>query len=256
MGYMQDSVVLEQLCMLADQLAPENQQVDINLICESFCGIIDDQLEITISKPRKPSDHNKPWWDENLNVLAQKVRHSFKAWERNGELKSAYLNSQKESCKLVHKTKRRFRRERQLKLLEQQKYKPKLFWNFIKGIGSATQQLPTPVCTSNGEVVTEGNQVLNVWRDYFCSLLNPTNPEKAASSPLEPLKLDASILNESFSYEEVKAAVLSNHNNKSPGYDQIKPMFITKEACICFLYSPSLTTVSITELPLKLGLKL
>ena len=115
---MQDSVVLEQLCMLADQLAPENQQVDT----ESFCGIIDDQLEITISKPRKPSDHNKPWWDENLKVLAKKVRHSLKAWERNkqnGKLKSAYLNSQKEFCKLVHKTKCRFRRERQLKLLEQ-----------------------------------------------------------------------------------------------------------------------------------------
>ena len=27
MGYMQDSVVLEQLCMLADQLAPENQHL-------------------------------------------------------------------------------------------------------------------------------------------------------------------------------------------------------------------------------------
>ena len=133
----------------------------------------------------------------------------------------------------MRKTKCHFSRER--KLLEQQKYKPQLFWNFIKSVGSATQQLPTSVCTSNSEVVTEGNQVLSVWRDYFCSLLNSTNPEKAASPSLEPLKLDASILNESFSYEEVKAAVLSNHNNKSPGYDQIKPMFIKNEACICFL---------------------
>ena len=149
---MQDSVILEQLCILADQLAPGNQQVDVNLIYKSFCSIIDDQLEITTSKPRNPSDHNKPW----LKALAKKVRHSFKVWERNkqnGELKSAYLNSQKEFSKLVRKTKRRFRRERQLKLLEQQKYKPKLFWNFIKGIGSATQQLPTSVCTPNGEVV-------------------------------------------------------------------------------------------------------
>ena len=235
MGYMQDSVVLEQLCMLADQLASENQQVDINLIYESFCGIIDDQLEITISKPRKPSDHNKPWWDENLKVLAQKVRHSLKIWERNkqnGELKSAYLNSQKEFCKLVRKTKRRFRRERQLKLLEQQKYN--LFGILSRVLGLLLSNCMS-VCTSNGEVVTEGNQVLSVWRDYFCSLLNPTNPVKTASFPLEPLELDASILNESFSYEEVKAAVLSNHNNKSPGYDQIKPMFIKNEACIRFL---------------------
>ena len=119
-GYMQDSIVLEQLCMLANQLAPENQQVDINLV-------------------------------------------------------TAYLNSQKEFSKLVRKTKHCFRRERQLKLLEQQKYKPKLYWNYIMCIGSATQQLPTSVCTPKGEVVTEGNQVLGVWSDYFCSLLNPCN---------------------------------------------------------------------------------
>ena len=138
----------------------------------------------------------------------------------------------------MRKTKRRFRRERQLKLLEQQKYKPKHFWNFIKSIGSTTQQLPTSVCTPNGEVVTEENQVLNVWRDYFCSLLNPTSSEKATSPSLEPLKLDASILNDSFSYEEVKAAVLSNHNNKSPGYDQIKPMFVKKRGMYTFPAHP------------------
>ena len=88
----------------------------------------------------------------------------------------------------------------------------------------------------------------------FCSLLNPTNPEKATSPSLEPLELDPSVLNESFSYEEVKAAVLSNDNNKSPGYDQIKHMFIKNEACIRFLLTLFITIVSITELLLKLGL--
>ena len=93
---MQDDVTLEQLHLLSDQLSPENQEVDINLIYDSFCRILDKQLEITISKPRKPSDHNKLWWDENLKASAKKVRHSLKSWERNkqnGELKSAYLSS-------------------------------------------------------------------------------------------------------------------------------------------------------------------
>ena len=36
---------------LAAQLAPENQQVDINLIYKSSCEIIDDQLEINQESP-------------------------------------------------------------------------------------------------------------------------------------------------------------------------------------------------------------
>jgi len=48
--------------------------------------------------------------------------------------------------------------------------------------------------------------------------LFPSKPEKATTPFLEILNLDASKLNESVSNAEVKAAVLSNDNNKSPRY--------------------------------------
>ena len=157
------------------------------------------------------------------------MRHSLKAWEgnkQNNELKCAYLNSQKEFTELVRRSKCKFRRERKLKLSEQQKYKPRSFWNFVKDIGSATQQLPTSVSTSSGEVVTEAKEVFSGWKDYFCFLLNPTNPEKVTTPSFVTPNLNASELNVSFSYEVVKAAILSSDNNKTPGYDQIKLLFI------------------------------
>ena len=237
-GYMQNNVAINQLRILADQMSLQNQHVDINSVYDSFCNIVDAQLEVKTLNPKKTSDRENPWWDEHLKAMAKRVRLSLKAWEQNkgnGELKLAYMSNQKEFSKLVRKSKRRFRRGRQLKLLQQQKYKPKAFWHFVKGIGSTAQQLPNTVRTTDGEMVTETNDVLSEWKDYFCSLLNPQNPGHKAPHPIESLNLDASELNENFSYEEVKAAVLSNDNNKSPGYDQIKPLYIKNEACIHFL---------------------
>jgi len=108
-------------------------------------------------------------WNEELSTLAKKVRCALKAWERNksnGELKLAYLNLQRNFSKLVRKCKRQFRRERQMNLLEQQKNKPKDFWNFIKGIGRNSHKLPMSLQTADGTVVKEAGEVLEEWKDY------------------------------------------------------------------------------------------
>jgi len=104
---------------------------------------------------------------------------------------------------------------------------PNIFGTF-ESIDSATQQLPASVTISSGEVVTEANEVLRVLPFYTQQTLKKQPPS------LETLSLDASKLNESFSFEELKAAILSNDSNKSPGYDQIRPLFIRNEACIHF----------------------
>ena len=52
-GYMQSTVAVEQLSTLADQLSLHPQHVDINSIYDSFCSIVDEQLEVKIFNPRK-----------------------------------------------------------------------------------------------------------------------------------------------------------------------------------------------------------
>jgi len=53
-----------------------------------------------------------------------------------------------------------------MNLLEQQKNKPKDFWNFIKGIGRNSHKLPMSLQTADGTVVKEAGEVLEEWKDY------------------------------------------------------------------------------------------
>lgn len=241
--YMQDAATAGKVQSLAAQLLFDTSHVDVNTVYDSFCKVIDEQIgDQSPTNLSHTSNRRKAWWNEELRELAKAVRFSLKAWEQNksnNDLRELYLHSQKEFSKLVRKSKRRYRRERQNRLLDQQKRNPKAFWNFVKGIGSTTHELPSTMRTADGQTVTEGSEVLSMWRDYFCSLLNPhtSGHSLTAALPSESLNLDASELNATFSYEEVKSAILANDNAKSPGFDQIQPLFIKNDVCIDFLHS-------------------
>lgn len=77
-------------------------------------------------------------------------------------------------------------------------------------------------------VVNKMEEVLDAWKDYFCKLLNPRayNNRQDASHPIDSLHLDASELNNIISLDEVRKAVVANDDTKSPGFDQVKPVFI------------------------------
>ena len=241
-GYMQGKAVIDELGLLAAQLSLEALPIDLDTIYNSFCKIIDEQLVTKPFKhPKRSQNYNKAWWNEELSALAKKVRCTLKAWEGNkssSELKLAYLENQRNFSKLVRRSKRKFRRDRQVNLLEKQKSKPKEFWNFVKGIGSDRQELPTLVYGADGSVVNKTEEVLNTWKEYFCNLLNPksANNVQATTHSIDSLHLDASELSESLSYEEVRRAVFANDDGKSPGFDHIKPLFIKNEACVRFLH--------------------
>ena len=93
---------------------------------------------------------------------------------------------------------------------------------------------------ADGTVVSTPGEVLNTWKDYFCDLLNPKASHKLQTTahPIDCLHLDASELNETVSYEEVRQAVYANGDVKFPGFDHIRPsLFIKNKACVHFLHS-------------------
>ena len=129
-GFMQDEEVIEDLGALAAQFSLDTSHIDINQVYDSFCKIIDEQLETMVVKnPKGSQNFHKAWWNEELSTLAKKVRCALKAWERNksnGELKLAYLNLQRNFSKLVRKCKRQFRRERQMNFWNNKRISPKI----------------------------------------------------------------------------------------------------------------------------------
>ena len=57
--------------------------------------------------------------------------------EKYCESKLGYLSAQKFFCKYVCKYRRQFNNKRQLDLLQQQKYNPKLFWKKFSQLGGS-----------------------------------------------------------------------------------------------------------------------
>jgi len=89
-----------------------------------------------------------------LSELAKRVRSTLRAWE-NDRRNPAPMNNSSLVNWYIHKTRRQFRRQRQAKLLGQHKYKPKAFWDFIKGLCSAKPSIPNTVTSENGVNVNE-----------------------------------------------------------------------------------------------------
>ena len=137
---------------------------------------------------------------------------SLKKWEEeknNVNLKLNYLSAQKLFSKYVRKYRRQFNNKRQLDLLQQQKYNPKLFWKFSQLGGSgfpSGQTVPDSVINDQGHETSDKEEVLNTWRSYFSNLLN-AGTTLPVSSPPSDSDYDTSCLNDPISIKEVKAAV-------------------------------------------------
>lgn len=251
--YMLNQDPLDSLEALASKLEngilSPSQEVNLNAIYEDFCTIIDNQLDTKQVKGRsgkKNKNSAKEWWNDELGNMAKEVRNALKAWEANkadGELKSSYLQKQKLFSKSVRKYKRKFRRDRNDKLLQQQKKEPKKFWDFIKKLGGENgESFPDTVTNEKGERITEPSAVKEEWRNYFQNLLNPTNSPgitgeaHAHADQLRILELEPNELNIDIALEEVRTAICSMSTNKAPGVDGIRPAFIKNEACIKFIH--------------------
>ena len=86
---------------------------------------------------------------------------------------------------MVHKYKRKFRRDRNDKLLQRQKKDPKKFWDFIKKLGGENRgSFPDTVTDEKGKCITEPNAVKMEWTKYFEDLLNPLAPLVSLRKPM------------------------------------------------------------------------
>ena len=121
----------------------------------------------------------KEWLNDELGDLAKGVRQALRVWEANrtdAQLRVDYLQKQKEFSKTVRRCKRRHRRERNDRLLQDQRKNPKKFWEFIKNLGKESKGgLPDTVMNTEGECISDPNAVRAEWMNYFQKLLSGTH---------------------------------------------------------------------------------
>lgn len=257
-NYMQDETLVQKLETLTNLLRDRSLTTPVGNIDEiynEFCSIIDSQLDCKTITPKGNVNHRKAWWNKDLSALAREVRLALKKWEANKsnkDLKLAYLEKQKCFSKMVRGCKRKLRKARNDKLIENLGSNPRKFWTFIKNIGgSDSRNLPDTVTDSDGNKTSEPSQVREEWKKYFEGLLNPlnsnnhkqstdgNNPDIPNSypSPYPNQDVDCDELNDEISMEEVEAAIHANNDHKSPGIDGIRPAFIKNSACTQFIHA-------------------
>lgn len=248
--YFSSDQVISELLNLTNHLNDlthnkEEVNDEVNKVYSTFCTIIDDQLQHKRIPSKKNTSRTKPWWDAGLSALAREVESSLKAWELNtmdNSLKQVYVAKQKAFSKAIRRSKRQFRRKRQLEFLHQQKYKARTFWRRFKSLteNHVKDKLPEMVIDPQapGKEVCEPSEVLKVWEHYFHNLLNITSDSLVSdcvNSLPNPPSCDS--LNDPISLEEVESAVYANPTSKAAGFDKIRANYIKNAPCVSFLHT-------------------
>ena len=130
----------------------------------------------------------KPWWNTELSISWVKMCEAENKWlkctSRTDKIlyKAEYVKSRKSFDQKVQRCKRKYWFSLQNDLLEECDVNPNEFWRSIGKIGvsySGKKNIPEEVILENGEISADISEVLEKWKNDFCSLFNPT-PEVVA----------------------------------------------------------------------------
>lgn len=114
---------------------------------------------------------------------------------------------------------------------------PKLFWSFVKGRKRDSSTFPDMI--SDGEYIAKtGEEVCELFATYFASVYNDAQPNPAELNTSSPELKNDCFAGVSFTHEQVLRKLEDLDENKSPGSDNIPPLFI--KLCAEVLVDPLL----------------
>jgi hypothetical protein len=245
--YFKSEEILRELHTLEEKMAARNvSENEINGIYDDFCEVIKKQLLCKRVKKRIGGTRHarsQPWWSSRLAELRDEVAQALQEWKndkRTVEKRLGYIGRQKDFDKEVKHAKRRYLREQQQKLLEDQRYRPQSFWKKLN-LGRSKKQaaIPETVLDDHGNEIIHKTGVLDCWRAYFEQLYN-VNVEGDSGHvhayPPVGQRLETDELNIEITVEEVEQAIKANEDKKAPGFDEIRANFIKNKQCITFLH--------------------
>ncbi len=228
-------------------------QDQVDALYDSFCKeyheAMDKHLHYVETLPdkcRKYKSNPKPWWNDELEkTWKHLVRKERELKEKNSVKKKRLVKKNDEFKKaqqtfdrLYRKCKREYVRKEQMELEELNTKDPREFWNQLKRLGPKNQNIYIPLQTvkANGEITNDLNEVIQIWCDAYKSLYTPFSNDsdfdekfydeiKTEKANLEKEFLSHDNvdgnLNMHFTFEEVRAKVMSSKNRKAVGLDNL-----------------------------------
>ena len=202
-------------------------------------------VKINNSSSNKRRKIGKPWWDENLSILWNKVCQAEKLYVKCHNicqrklLRINFVRCRKDFSKAVQKSKRLYWFRMQNDLLLDLDKNSSNFWKSIGKIGVAFQKknkIPMEVLDDSGKINNDKDFVLNKWKTSFSNLYNASDQNNVVH--------DNNVVNKDFIPEfedeisifEIHKAVVNSKKDKACGIDGLPAEIFKNDTSVSILH--------------------
>ena len=162
-----------------------------------------------------------PWWNQEIQEAIRAKKDAFKAWlqDRSSfDLQSRYTEAWKAATSAVKKSKEKSWEEFGRRLDSNYFSANKVFWQTIRRLRGKRSSITYSIKDSDSNILTNENEILSRWREYFEDLLNPVKASTRDTHKVTHLGED-----EVFTAAEVATAIKGIKSGKAAGEDEIRP---------------------------------
>ena len=167
-----EAVIAPELDGLAARLASEditNSQVD-----EVIDRVIECITDVSTRLPKSRfSKHLKPFWNEELSLLKRTKVSDHRAWVKQGRPRAenpffvAYKTSKKEFSRRLRRLSIEYDNAEIVKVSKMAEVSRNNFWRLVKRARGSIGVDSVSIRNTDGKVVYESDDVLNVWKSHF-----------------------------------------------------------------------------------------
>ena len=227
------------LAVRLDNIGINTQNLDCEYIDQLFNKVVKAITEIGGNIPTsKFRKHLKPYWCKELGDLKKEKVLRHRIWKTAGkpsDPNDRFRIDMKNSKKLFTKTLRAlckaYENERIAEVATAAELDRDKFWRLFKAQCGTKGSKVNAINNEQGAAVYDIDSILEIWKNHFSGLCTPKHKteydgdhyahvsnkvnEWAGGEEISPL------LDEAFSYNEVKKAISKLHCKKAPGHDGI-----------------------------------
>ena len=199
----------------------------------SFTQLTQVLMNVASSLPHTKFKKNlKPFWNAELSDLKRAKVHAYQVWVKAGRPRTAdnpLFSNYKSTKKFLSK---QYENDAILEVVRLAEFNRNSFWRLLQKCRKSASHTMLAIKRVDGKVVHQVDEVLDVWRNHFATLgQSKDSPNfdadqfKVVTDFVKDYNLsninDDTFLQEPFSIEEIRLAVVCLNSGKSPGYDQI-----------------------------------
>ena len=183
----------------------------------------------------------KPYWSDELSKLKKEKVRCFGIWKQAGRprekdnvLRVSHIQAEKNFRRKLRELCKKYENDKIEDIIKSAEVNKDQFWKMLKKERSGGKVTISTIMNNKQKVVSEPEEILEVWREHFDKLSTPKNLPEYDGQHFRKVSDDVKkwmgqndtddFLNNNFTYKEIEKGITKLHSGKVPGYD-----FITKE---------------------------